>query len=57
MEYIPDIIDIVQSGLILWLSYVITTLYGDLDRTMTAHNGLADAFMVILEAIEEEDEE
>ena len=55
MEYLLEIIVVMQCGVTLWLSHLINNIYKNLEITMDAHNRLSDAFVELLEALDEED--
>jgi len=55
MEYLLEIIVVMQCGVTLWLSHLINNIYKNLENTMDAHNMLSDAFVALLDALDEED--
>lgn len=55
MEYLLEIIIVMQCGVTLWLSHLINNIYKNLENTMDAHNMLSDAFVALLDALDEED--
>ena len=55
MEYLLEIIIVMQCGVTLWLSYIIKYLDINLNTTMEAHNMLSDAFVALLDALDEDE--
>ena len=55
MEYLLEIIVVAQCAVVLWLSHLINNIYENLEITMDAHNRLSDAFVALLDALNEED--
>jgi len=55
MEYLLESIIVMQCGVTLWLSQLINNIYKNLENTMDAHNRLSDAFVVLLDVLDEED--
>lgn len=55
MEYLLEIIIVMQCGVTLWLSHLINNIYEDLESTMDAHDRLSDAFDALLDILDEED--
>ena len=55
MEHLLEIIIVMQCGVTLWLSYIIKYLDINLNTTMDAHNRLSDAFVALLDALDEDE--
>ena len=55
MEYLLEIIVVAQCAVVLWLSYIIKYLDINLNTTMDAHNRLSDAFVALLDALDEDE--
>jgi len=55
MEYLLEIIIVMQCGVTLWLSHLINNISENLENTMDAHDRLSDAFVALLNVLDEED--